>query len=155
MSKLYLISDLDKTLFYLTEKQEEFIKKKEKGKSLSGMSWAKDYYTECSKQKPIEENLRVLKALLPAAHKLIFITSRSEIAREDTEASITNKLKIQNFNLLMRPKEERKKSHLVKKDLLKSVKKFSFIYKEAIIVFEDDLECQRMYQEEGCKVLTP
>ena len=157
-----LICDIDGCLARLTPEQEELVKKLKEKKIDGDIGWP-HYYSYIPKQEKIFKFQKLLHLAKGGCCHIVFITSRSEMYREQTTTWL-----YENFNihlsfwdrLFMRPSFDRRPSFKVKKDLYNSL----FFSQEAgkkqlfgmydigggwRVAIEDNIECQDMYKRAG------
>ena len=107
-------------------------------------------YDKVSLDTPIQPALNLLKLYFNAGYKIIFITSRREICREQTIEWL-KKYACSEFELLMRPEKQSKKEKYIDSDVVKLA-----LYEKHIkgkydieACFEDRKSVKRMWVENG------
>lgn len=109
---------------------------------------------------PIFSTIRIVQAFHLANVKVIFSTARDEKCRDDSRKWLENYLGFSNFDLLMRPKEQRWSSKKKKENTfmhgyeLKKNNYTNFIepHYNVVAVFEDLQSCVDMYKSLGLLV---
>lgn len=107
-------------------------------------------YDKVSLDTPIEPTLNLLKLYFNAGYKILFVTSRREICRDDTIEWL-KQYACSDFELFMRPekknkKERYEKSHVVKLKLYE--KHIKGVY-DIEAVFEDKKSVKQMWVKQG------
>lgn len=111
-------------------------------------NWDK-FFEEMDKDPVIDEVLSVLVSLSNDNWNIIICTGRPEKYRNITEAWL-NKYGIVPHKLYMRPDNDTRPDHIIKKELLQQIYKDGF---NPIIVFDDRQSVVDMWRENGLKCL--
>lgn len=118
--------------------------------------WNKDYdkfYGSVSEDKPIEDVIDILRLLFLDHHRIIFMTGRSEVCREDTIKWIRKHIyhgnKDINIELYMRRRGDRRSDVAVKMEVWYSLDKT--IRDDVVGVFEDRDTVVKMWRALGVR----
>lgn len=99
--------------------------------------------------QPIEPVITVLNALLTAAHRIIFVSGRTEGCRQETIRWIKNHVGYHDFEeieLYMRQIGDRRKDSIIKKEIYDEHILPNY---EVIGVFDDRMQvCEMLYENE-------
>lgn len=142
--KPIIICDLDGTIANL-EHRLHYIKKDD-----PTPEDYKNFYSEVMGDSPIQDVLDTVTEEYEAGKTIIFVSGRSDISREDTEAWLEKYApQIKYSALLMRDSKDRRPDTMVKEDFLKKVLKDYTIEK----VYDDRPSVIRMWRENGLEVI--
>ena len=140
----HVIVDIDGTIADCTHRLK-FIKGEVK-------DWT-GFYNACIDDKPIQSMIDMVRALNERHYYIIFLTGRSEVARDLTYKWLSEHV-MSGFDkdyLLMRPRGDYREDSVVKLELLK--KHVENSKAEVSFILEDRQTVVNAYRAEGFKVL--
>lgn len=134
-----IIVDLDGTLF--NNQQRRHLIPKENFRDPH--SWA-DFNKACLGDMPIVQNITTVKTLIDAGFLAVYLTSRGNGARPETETQLRS-VGLVPFPLIMRPMDEHRKPHEWKVAVIEDVEKY-YGYKVTAAMDDDPGVCNAMRQ---------
>ena len=113
------------------------------------------FYKECANDKPIDSMIDMVRALNERMFYIIFLTGRSEVARELTQTWLSDNLLWDYVALLMRPEGDYREDSVVKIELLNKFVETNLESNKDNIAFvlDDRSSVVKAFRKEGYKVL--
>lgn len=118
------------------------------------------YYKCIGNALPIQSGIDLIDAIIFKQYdagridRVHFVTGRNECSREATMTWLADNLDWYEkwYTLHMRSKGDRRLAWEVKHDIVQRIHKETCTPFSEMIVFEDDADCVKMYEELGCYV---
>ena len=105
---------------------------------------------ECVNDTPIEGVCDIIRDLIYARNNILFLTGRSKVVLNETNAWIEKHITNKGHNLMMREVGDHRPDHIVKKELLyKWLDCMQGDKKDVAAIFEDRKTVVDMWREEG------